>query len=461
MTGAQIAAFRHRACTGGLERTFPPHVRSRDRQPETSEWPMPRERPGDPQVVARSAGLRYVTDEMPGITRRRCGRAFAYYSPDGQLVRDEETLHRIRALAIPPAYRNVWICPLPNGHLQATGRDDAGRKQYRYHPQWNHRASGVKYGNLVEFARCLPKLRQRIGRDLKRRDLSRRTVVATVVRLLDETLIRIGNDEYAQQNGSFGLTTLRDRHVKATGRTLHFRFNGKSGQPHEIRLESFRLARLVRRCQDLPGQRLFQYDDGEGEPEAIQSHDVNDYLREVTRADVTAKHFRTWGGTVLAAIELARLGRVEGQRQRKKAIVAAVRNVAGRLGNRPATCRKYYIHPAVIAAFEAGELHELMGTSHPPGGSERSVPVAGLSAQETAVLQLLERAERNPPSPASRSGAAGARNRPARRRRSTDRRPGASSRGRTRTSASTGTARRNRAGRPPASSPRSRAGRRP
>jgi DNA topoisomerase-1 len=355
---------------------------------------MSRSSQSDPQQVARAAGLRYVTDETPGISRRRCGRGFAYYSPAGKLIRDEPTLTRIRALAIPPAYRDVWICPDPGGHLQATGRDDAGRKQYRYHPDWNDRASRLKYGNLVEFARCLPGLRRRIRRDLSGSELTRRTVVATVVRLLDETLIRVGNDSYAHQNGSFGLTTLRDRHVKLSGPTLRFQFNGKSGQEHDIELKNGRLARLVKRCQDVPGQRLFQYVDERGNREAIQSQDVNEYLREVTCTEVTAKHFRTWGGTVLAAMELARQGDVEGKSRRKKAIVAAVKGVAAQLGNRPATCRKYYIHPAVLEAFEEGTLPELMGDCTPAEGVQRRVPAAGLSPEERAVLKLLERDQR-------------------------------------------------------------------
>ena len=355
---------------------------------------MSRERRANPQDVARAAGLRYVTDEIPGISRSRSGRGFAYYSPEGTLIRDADTLTRIRSLVIPPAYRDVWICPDPAGHLQATGRDDAGRKQYRYHPAWNDRASRVKYGNLVEFARCLPALRKRIRRDLSGPELSRRSVVATVVRLLDETLIRIGNDAYVQQNGSFGLTTLRDRHVKFRGPAVRFRFNGKSGQEHEIELKNGRLARLVKRCQDIPGQRLFQYIGDNGEREAIQSDDVNEYLREVTCTEVTAKHFRTWGGTVLAAMELGRLGVVEGQSHRKKAVVAAVKSVAAQLGNRPATCRKYYIHPAVLDAFEDGTLAEYMRDCQTPEGCQRRVPAAGLSPEEKAVLKLLERDRR-------------------------------------------------------------------
>lgn len=355
---------------------------------------MSREKRSDPQDVARAAGLRYVTDEIPGIRRRRRGGGFAYYAPDGKLIRDADTLARIRSLVIPPAWRDVWICPHPSGHLQATGRDDAGRKQYRYHTAWNDRTSRVKYGNLAEFARCLPGLRKRIRRDLSRGDLSRRSVVATVVRLLDETLIRIGNDAYVQQNGSFGLTTLRDRHVKLRGPVVQFRFNGKSGQEHEIELKNGRLARLVKRCQDVPGQRLFQYIDENGQREAIQSQDVNEYLREVTCTEVTAKHFRTWGGTVLAAIELGRLGVVEGASRRKKAVVAAVKSVAAQLGNRPATCRKYYIHPAVLEAFEAGTLAGYLRNCQTPEGRRRRVPASGLSHEEQAVLKLLERTRR-------------------------------------------------------------------
>lgn len=343
--------------------------------------------PAEAQRAAAVAGLRYVSDEMPGIRRRRCGRGFTYLDPHGRRVTDAATRQRIDALVLPPAWEDVWICPLANGHLQATGRDDAGRKQYRYHDRWRTVRSEVKYAHLLPFAAVLPRLRRRVDRDLDGRALRRERVLATVVRLLDTTLIRVGNDAYAQQHNAFGLTTLRHRHVDVDHATIRFTFQGKSGQRHDIRVDDPTLARIVRRCHDLPGQELFAYLDANDEPVDVGSADVNDYLRQATGRHVTAKDFRTWGGTVLAAITLARLGPPTSKTAHKKNVVRAVKRVAAELGNRPATCRKYYIHPAVLRAYERGRLTELMNDTPRP---DRPVPRQGLSAEEQAVVEVLE-----------------------------------------------------------------------
>lgn len=340
----------------------------------------------DPRKLAKATGLQYVTDEMPGIQRRRCGHGFLYLSPRGRRVTNRETLRRVASLAIPPAYRNVWICPLDKGHLQATGFDDAGRKQYRYHPLWRTRRSLHNFARLPEFAERLPQLRRRICQDLESKNLTRQLVVACVVRLLDETLIRVGNEEYYRANGSHGLTTLHSRHLTLEGRTARFRFRGKSGQKHSIQFGGKRLLRVIRRCHELPGQMLFQCETDDGGTARISSTDVNAYLVETMGEGVSAKDFRTWGGTVLAAILLAVEGRQAEAESRQQRLGEAIRQVAERLGNRPATCRKYYVHPKVIETFEAGTLHHEMNTSP---RVERPVPWTTLSAEEQAVLDLL------------------------------------------------------------------------
>jgi DNA topoisomerase I len=312
----------------------------------------------DPVESARAAGLRYVSDEMPGIRRRRSGKGWTYLDPVGKPITDPEERVRINSLAIPPAWTDVWICPRPNGHIQATGRDARGRKQYRYHPDWRAVRDETKFGRMIAFAEALPAIRERVDRDLSLRGMPREKVLAAVVRLLETTLIRVGNDEYARANDSYGLTTLRTDHVDVDGSTIHFRFRGKSGVPHDVGVRDRRLARIVERCQDLPGEELFEYLDEEGQPRPVSSDDVNDYLREATGQDFTAKDFRTWGGTVLALFALRRMGGAGGVTEAKKNVVEAVKQVAKALRNRPATCRKFYIHPAVLESYLAGDLEE-------------------------------------------------------------------------------------------------------
>ena len=305
--------------------------------------------------MARDAGLRYVNDESPGIRRLKSGRSFRYVNSDGRAVRDPETLARIKALVIPPAWTEVWICPRADGHIQATGRDDRGRKQYRYHARWRSVRDEAKYGRTLAFGRAMSKIRRTTARDLKLPGLPRRKVLAAVVRLLETTLIRIGNDEYARDNHSFGLTTMRDRHATVQGATLEFRFRGKSGIHHTVAIDDRRLAQVVRRCQELPGQELLQYIDEEGEARDVGSDDVNAYLREITGEEFTAKDFRTWAGTVLAMIALQEFEAFDSQVQAKKNIVRAIESVASRLGNTPSVCRKCYVHPGVLDAYLEGD----------------------------------------------------------------------------------------------------------
>ena len=332
----------------------------------------------DPVESAKAAGLRYVTDDEPGFRRRKRGKGFTYLDPQGRTVRDPRQLERIRKLAIPPAWTDVWICARPNGHLQATGRDARGRKQYRYHPDWRVKRDETKFGRMMSFGEALPQIRERLERNLALPGLPREKVLAAVVRLLETTLIRIGNKEYARQNSSFGLTTLRDRHVDVSGSRLRFEFRGKSGKDYSVEVQDRRLARIVKQCRDLPGQRLFQYLDDEGIRQGVSSEDVNAYLRETTGEDFTAKDFRTWGGTVLALSALLEVGRCETEREAGKAVVEAIKRVAGELGNRPAICRKYYIHPAVIEAFLEGSLTKAAESED------------GLRQLEAHVLALLK-----------------------------------------------------------------------
>jgi DNA topoisomerase-1 len=338
----------------------------------------------DPRRSARLAGLRYTSDARPGIARKRSGRGFTYRDPDGRTVRDRTTLARIRALAIPPAWTDVWICLDPDGHLQATGRDARGRKQYRYHPRWRSRRDDSKFERILAFARLLPRIRRRCDRDLARRTLSREKVLAAVVRLLELTLIRVGNDEYARLNRSFGLTTMRDRHVTVSGSSVRFRFRGKSGRQHEVDLQDRRLANVVRRCQELPGQELFQYLDGDGEPRDVTSDDVNAYLREAAGADVTTRDFRIWAGTVLAYRALSDLEPAHTPRAAKRNLLEAVRVSADGLGNTAAVARRSYIHPAVLDGYIAGDL-ALHRSRRQPGNATSSD-----SAVESRLLKVLE-----------------------------------------------------------------------
>jgi len=330
---------------------------------------------------ARAANLHFVSDAEPGIHRRRSGRGFAY-TLNGRPVGDRATLERIRSLAVPPAWTEVWICTDPRGHLQATGRDSRDRKQYRYHPRWREVRDGTKYGRLLDFGRALPGLRRRVARDLARRGLPREKVLATVVRLLDLANLRVGNAEYARDNHSYGLTTLRERHVATAGDRVRFRFKGKSGKEVDVDLHDRRVAAVIRRCEELPGQRLFRYLDERGEVSSIDSGDVNDYLRQATGEDFTAKDFRTWSGTVLAAAELSRMGAFEGDADARHRVAEAIRAVAGVLGNTEAVCRRCYVHPGVVDAYLAGRV---VGSCAEP--DERC---------ERAVLALLARkAKRN------------------------------------------------------------------
>jgi DNA topoisomerase-1 len=328
-----------------------------------------------------------VTDGVPGIRRRRAGTGWAYYAPDGSRIDDRAARRRLNGLAIPPAWTNVWICPDPLGHLQATARDARGRKQYRYHPLYRATRDQSKFRRILEFSEILPRIRESVERDLSRRGLTRHKVLATVVRLLDKTLIRVGNDEYARQNRSYGLTTLRERHVKVKGHTLKFTFRGKSGVQHAVSITDRRLARIIQQCQDLPGQELFQYVDGDGRRQAVDSDDVNEYLRDVSGRDITAKDFRTWAGTMLAARELRQLGPVATRREAERNIVRAIDVVAERLGNTRAVCRKYYVHPAVLDAYLAGSTAPQPAA--PPRRNRLERPTAALRRDEVAVLQFL------------------------------------------------------------------------
>lgn len=340
----------------------------------------------DGKLTARAAGLRYVTDTSPGIRRRRAGRAFSYVGPDGERIHDAGELRRIRALAIPPAWTDVWICPSPNGHIQATGRDARGRKQYRYHSRWHEVRDLTKYDRMLVFAEALPGIRERVAQDLGLSGLPREKVLATVVSLLERTLIRVGNDEYAKQNQSYGLTTLQNDHADVSGSTVGFHFRGKSGKEWDVRIRDRRLARVVRRCQDLPGEELFQYLDESGEPHTISSGDVNDYLREISGQEFTAKDFRTWEGTVLAFLALVECGPCDGMTHAKKNVTQVVKSVAERLGNTAAVCRKSYIHPSVLDAYLAGDLCRALDALAQAGPAPA---IAGLDTDEAQVVAFL------------------------------------------------------------------------
>ncbi|MBP2299324.1 DNA topoisomerase IB [Azospirillum picis] len=335
---------------------------------------------------AACAGLTYSCDDTPGIRRRRAGKGFRYLWPDGATVTEEDTLDRIRKLAIPPAYRDVWICPDSDGHLQATGRDARGRKQYRYHRRWTELREGTKFGRMLDFCRALPGLRERVDADLGRRGLPREKVLAAVVRLLETTLIRVGNESYVRENKSYGLTTLRDGHTEIEGSEVRFSFKGKSGKAWNVSLRDRRLARVVRACRDVPGDELFQYLDPAGERHSITSGDVNAYLREATGADFTAKDFRTWAGTVLAAMALKEFETFDSAAAAKRNVTRAIEQVAGRLGNTPSVCRKSYVHPEVLDAYLDGSLLESL--KHEVEDELRD-ELSGLDGEEAAVLAFL------------------------------------------------------------------------
>lgn len=343
-----------------------------------------------PERAAASAGLHYVSDGRPGIRRRMARLGFEYLNAKGRRIRHKAVLARIAALAVPPAWTDVWICPDARGHLQATGRDARGRKQYRYHSGWRRCRDETKYDRLPIFAQALSKIRARTTQDLRRHGLPREKVLAAVVQLLEKSLIRVGNDEYARHNRSFGLTTLHDRHVTVHGPTLRFEFRGKSGVRHAVDVNDRRLARIVRQCRDLPGQELFQYVDDDGRRQDVTSTDVNAYLREITGEEFTAKDFRTWAGTVMAASALLDADAVPSQARAKRTVLQVVEAVAGVLGNTRAVCRSSYIHPAVIDAYMSGALTRGRRGSGRRAGALRSVP-RGLRTEEAAVLALLRR----------------------------------------------------------------------
>ncbi len=340
------------------------------------------------QAAAR-AGLNYVTDGVAGIRRERAGKGWIFYSPDGQKITDPAERKRISALVIPPAWTDVWISSDPDGHIQATARDARGRKQYRYHPSYRDTRDKSKFHRMLEFSEILPEIRERVERDLRARDLTRRQILATVVMLLDKTLIRVGNDEYARENRSFGLTTLRGRHVEVKGAKLHFTFRGKSGVEHAIAITDRKLARIVQQCQDLPGYELFKYIDESGKRQTISSDDVNAYLREITGRDITAKDFRTWAGTMFAARELFALGPAKSQREAERNMIRAIDAVAKRLGNTRAVCRKYYVHPGLVRAYLQG-LTAPLSSAPLPQPARREHPTAALRRDEVAVLQFLQ-----------------------------------------------------------------------
>jgi len=346
-----------------------------------------RDVPTDERDTAEAAGLRYVNDSAPGIRRERKGRSFVYLGPDDKTIRDPKILSRIRALVIPPAWKDVWICGNPNGHLQVTGRDDRGRKQYRYHARWREVRDEDKYEKLISFAQSLPRIRRRVATHLRRRGLPREKVLAAVVKLLEISLVRVGNEEYATSNNSFGLTTMRDRHAEVTGSKVCFEFKGKSGIKHEIDIRDPRIAKIVAQCQDLPGQELFQYIDEQGTVRDVASTDVNEYLREISGQDFTAKDFRTWAGTALAAQALQEFEDFDTKAAAKRNITKAIERVAERLGNTKAVCRKCYIHPAIIDAYMD---RSLVATLKERTETELRESLSRLPAEEAAVLALLQ-----------------------------------------------------------------------
>ncbi len=347
---------------------------------------------GDTKVAADSleaaedAGLRYVSDEQRGFSRRRKGEEFEYFDTKGKPIRDEQRLLRIKRLAIPPAWSDVWICPSPNGHIQATGRDARRRKQYRYHERWREVRDENKYDRLVNFGKALPKIRRRLKKNLALNGLPREKVLATIVQLLERSLIRVGNEEYARENKSFGLTTMQDRHVDVKGSKLRFRFRGKSGREHEVDVTDRRLARILLKLQDLPGQSLFQYVDDEENVREITSQAVNEYLHEITGEDFTAKDFRTWAGTVLAAIALGTTAASETKKQAKANIKHAISAVAEILGNTPAVCRRCYIHPTILEAYLNG--NSVNGFK--PRSQEFERRGVDLASAQAAVLKFLQ-----------------------------------------------------------------------
>jgi DNA topoisomerase I len=341
----------------------------------------------DPEEAAELAGLAYISDEHPGIRRHRAGKGFRYLSRAGTALTDKATLQRIKALVIPPAWTDVWICPKSNGHIQATGRDARGRKQYRYHSRFREVRESTKYHRMLAFAESLPVIRNKVSEHLGLRGLPREKVLATVVQLLEATLIRVGSDEYAKQNKSYGLTTLKNRHVDVEGSRLRFNFKGKNGKLWRLGVWDRRIAKVIRACQELPGQELFQYVDDDGETRDLTSSDVNAYLKEISGEDITAKDFRTWHGTVLAALALHEFEKFDNQAGAKKNIREAIQRVAARLGNTPTICRKCYIHPEILNTYVEGSL--LLDVKEKIEAELRD-DLPGLKPEEAAVLTLLQ-----------------------------------------------------------------------
>ena len=347
---------------------------------------MPKDSIIDPEDAAISAGLTYVNDDMPGITRQRSGKGFSYKGPDGRTITDKAERKRLASLAIPPAYVDVWICPDPRGHIQATGRDSKGRKQYRYHPEFRELRDSSKYDRMLDFARGLPQLRAQVDADMSRRGLPVEKVLATIVFLLENTMIRVGNTRYARENKSHGLTTLRMRHVTLDGNQVRFKFKGKSGKEWNLGLRDRRVARIIRAVQEIPGQHLFQYVDDDGTRRQVTSTEVNDYLRQITGRQVTAKDFRTWTGTVLAALALAEYEKADSEAAAKRNVRDAIESVAARLGNTPTICRQCYVHPQIIDAYLADELRlELADTI------DDTLTQTDLRPEETQVLRFLKK----------------------------------------------------------------------
>ena len=356
----------------------------------TSATPAPEPAPepaADPVISAKAAGLRYISDTRPGIRRVKTRTGFRYTNSDNTPVRDKDTLSRIKSLVIPPAWTAVWISPIPNGHLQATGRDARGRKQSRYHPRWREARDETKYERMTHFAEALPNIRQRVEHDLSRPGLPREKILATIVRLMETTFIRVGNQEYARENKSYGLTTMRNKHVAVQGADITFSFQGKSRVHHTINLHDRRLAGIIKRCADLPGYDLFQYVDREGNTHHIDSADVNEYLREITGEHFTAKDFRTWAGSVLACMLLSEIGPHTSVTEAKRNVVQAIKEVAGRLGNTPSVCRKCYVHPAVLESYLGGINVE---AAKQELDAEIAEQTHALRHEEQALLHLLD-----------------------------------------------------------------------
>ncbi|WP_348267172.1 DNA topoisomerase IB [Edaphobacter paludis] len=339
----------------------------------------------DPAESAKAAGLRYVSDAKPGIQRKRAGKGFRYIDSDGKPVRDKETLARIKSLVIPPAWTGVWICPNPKGHLQVTGRDAKGRKQSRYHPRWREVRDETKYERMILFGTALPGIRERVEQDLAMPGLPRPKILATIVRLMETTLIRVGNEEYARQNKSYGLTTMRNKHVEVDGGTVTFSFQGKSGVKHTIDITDRRIARIVERCQDIPGYELFQYVDRDGTYHSVDSADVNEYLREISSQEFTAKDFRTWAGSVLACAALREVAGFDSETEAKRNVAQAIKQVAARLGNTPSVCRKCYVHPAVLECYMNGVMEAVKRVQEQEVDAEEA-----LRAEEARLLKLLQ-----------------------------------------------------------------------